>query len=153
MQWSLRVSQLAGLLALSSAVSAADLIPPVSVAVTGITVAAQPQIVASASQVLAIDKARARTGWQLTVTVVNGQLVHTGSSFVIPASVRFTSITALYGANTDGISISGDGATITSGPYKSNRTYQANFLATLNVPALPRAGSYSGTINFVITEF
>lgn len=153
MSWFSRASFLAGLIVLGPTLLAVDLVPPASLAVSGITVSAQPQVVHGSQQVLRIDRARARAGWQLRVSVVNGQLQHMGSGSVMPTTVRFTSITALYGADTNGISISADGGTISSGPYKSLRTYDATFQAQLTVPALPRAGAYTGTINFVITEF
>ena len=153
MSWFTRASFLAGLMVLGSTLLAVDLRPPATISVSGITVSAEPQVVLGASQVLRIDKARAKAGWQLTATVVNGQLLHAGSTFALPATVRFTSITGLYGASTSGISISADGLTITSGPYNANRTYDAAFQARLTVPAFPRAGSYSGMISFVITEY
>jgi len=148
-----RALLVAGFFAFGPHLRAVNLVPPASVTVSGIAVQAAPQVRLSATAQLTIDKARARNGWQLTTSVVGGQVQHSGSSFSIPASVRFTAIAGLYGAPITGITISSNGSTITSGPYQGNRSYRASFVAQLNVPAFPRAGAYTGTINFVITEY
>ena len=148
-----RIALATGLLALPLAATAANLIPPAALTVSGITVMPTPQVRVSVPQTLSVDKARAKNGWQLTIDVAGDALLHNGSSATIPAQIRFTSVQGLYGASTAGLTIATDGSAITSGPYNGQRSYQAEFQATLNVPALPRAGSYSGTITFIITEY
>jgi hypothetical protein len=106
---------LVAFVASTSPLPAVNLIVPLSVSVSGITVTASTQVKTSPTESLQIQKVFSKPGWELTGNVVGGQIVHSGSGFAIPAAVQFTAITCTDGGDgtTNGITFSPDGTTIT----------------------------------------